>query len=121
MLLFLCHQAYVAITIHPDTRGLWVVGYLVHKELTDGEVYLEAYAAHPQYQRRKVGAALLRTFFNAIKGCSTVSAMVDKRNTASRNLLEAMSFMWGREWQVKPDEGRYWTYWMVEGKAKAKK
>lgn len=121
MLLFLCHQAYVAFTAHPVTRGLWVVGYLVHKKLPDGEVYLEAYAAHPQYQRRKVGAALLRTFFNAMKGCFKVLAMVDERNTASRNLLEAMSFMWGREWQQMHTDGRYWTYGMIERKAKAKK
>lgn len=120
MLLFLWHQAYVAVTVHPETQALWVVGYLVHQKPEHGAVYLEAYAAHPQYQRRKVGTSVLRTFFDAMKGCHKVSVMVEGKNTGSRDLLEAMSSIWGRGWHLQYVTGDYVTYWMLEGKAKAK-
>lgn len=109
-------QVYVATALDPSSTALLVVGFLVYQEPQHDAVYLEAYCVHPNFQRRKLGTALLRAFFRDVQGVWKVEAKVAPDNTSSRECLRASSAMWHRDFERKWEAQGYEMYWMRECK-----
>jgi hypothetical protein len=106
----------VAVSTRRESATLWVVGFLVHKRLNNDLVYLEAYAAHPQFARRRVGTALLRVFFQGVEDVYAVKALVLPENKASKDCLALNGHMFNRGFQHTSAENGYEVYEMKKQK-----
>lgn len=107
-------QVYAATAINHSSRALSVVGFLVHQKPHNDAVYLEAYCVAPNFQRRKLGTALLRAFFRDMQGIWNVEAKVAPDNTGSCECLRVSSAMWNRGFDRKWEAQANVTYYMKE-------